>query len=400
MAYELGSTNSNSNTKGIKKKDMKVFYTIFQKFAMIVSLLLLTSSMLWATGEENYFDFLPKYRKFNAHYQIDKIEYRDKRTIIYFRFVAQKDGAVSFYSGAHPNSWYLRTPPRMRGIEVQFKLLEIKDIRVNNDLRLAQLTNVPEVDYEMTRGDVITCEMHFVRIPHYIRMVDLIQGEDGDMDQERLNCFDILVKTHGSPLLGSQEAAKQTEKRFEAAFPYIKPKVNNSSLSTEDLANQAKKEEDAKNNGRQPFKNVIDDGSDNEPIDYVPTAMTSMADLKCDTRVTLPSVNFRDDQVKFDGRVRAMQDIKVLKRYMDYYPYARLKLHGHTDVHGEDIRNLELSRERAMAVKLELVKMGVDRDRIEVYFYGGRQPIKGLESGSDKNRRVEAEAICESKDVE
>lgn len=378
---------------------MKGFYTSFQKLGITLLLLFVGSSMLWAAGEENYFDYLPKYRKFKSHYQIDKIEYRDKRTIIYFRFVAQKEGAVSFYSGAHPNSWYLRTPPRMRGIEVQFKLLEIKDIRVNNDLRLATLTNVPEVDYEMTRGDVITCEMHFVRIPHYIRMIDLIQGEDGDMDQERLNCFDILVKTKGSPILGTKESAKQTETRFEAAFPYVKPKAKTNSLSSAERANQAKKEAEAKENGTKPFKKVIDDDANNKPIDYVPNAMSSMADLECNRRVTLPSVIFKENEVKFDGRVRAMQDIKVLKRYLDIYPYAKLKLHGHTDVFGDDFQNLELSRERALAVKFSLIKMGIDRERIEVFFYGGRQPIKGLEKGSERNRRVEAEAICQEKDA-
>lgn len=379
---------------------MKGFYTSLQKLGITLLLLFVGSSMLWATGEENYFDYLPKYRKFKSHYQIDKIEYRDKRTIIYFRFVAQKNGAISFYSGAHPNSWYLRTPPRMRGIEVQFKLLEIKDIRVNNDLRLSTLTNVPEVDYEMTRGDVITCEMHFVRIPHYIRMIDLIQGEDGDMDQERLNCFDILVKTKGSPILGTKESAQQTETRFEAAFPYIKPKVKSNSLSSAERASQAKKEAEAKENGTKPFKKVIDDNADNKPIDYVPNAMSSLTDLECNRRVTLPSVIFKEDEVKFDGRVRAMQDIKVLKRYLDIYPYAKLTLHGHTDIHGDDFQNLELSRERALAVKLSLVKMGIDRERIEVFFYGGRQPIKGMESGNERNRRVEAEAICGEKGVE
>jgi outer membrane protein OmpA-like peptidoglycan-associated protein len=381
--------------------DMKGIYLLSKKIGLTFLTLLMGVSMLWANnGDENYFDYLPKYRKFKSHYQIDKIEYRDKRTIIYFRFVAQKDGAVSFYSGAHPNSWYLRTPPRMRGIEVQFKLLEIKDIRVNNDLRLTALTNVPEVDYEMTRGDVITCEMHFVRIPHYIRMIDLIQGEDGDMDQDRLNCFDILVKTKGSPILGNKESAKQTASRFEAAFPYIKPKVKETALSAAEKANQAKMEADAKENGKKPFKNVIDDGSNNKPIDYIPNSMNSMQDLECSKRVTLPSVLFKEDEVKFDGRVRAMQDIKVLKRYLDYYPYAKLRLHGHTDVHGDDFKNLELSRERALAVKLALVKMGIDRDRIEVLFYGGRQPLKGMEKGSDRNRRVEAEPVCNTKNSE
>ena len=89
-----------------------------------------------------------------------------------------------------------------------------------------------------------------------------------------------------------------------------------------------------------------------------------------------------------------MQDIKTLRQYLENYPSAMIRLHGHTDIFGDDIQNLQLSRERAMAVKLELVKMGIDRDRIEILFYGGRQPLQGLEEGGTANRRVEAEAIC------
>jgi len=363
----------------------------------IIGVLLLTGvTMLFANnGDENYFDYLPKYRKFKSHYQIDKIEYRDKRTIIYFRFVVQNEGLVSFFSGAHPSSWFLRTPPRMRGIEVQFKLLEIKDIRINNELKLETLTHVPEVDYETSRGDVVTCEMHFVRVPNYIRMLDLIQGKDGAIDQNRLNCFDILVKTKESPMLGAAKDSDKIATRLEQSFPFVKPKVAATVLSSAEREEQKKQEEIAKNNETDPYKEVIDKGPEVKPIDYRPNTMNSVNDLTCNRRVILPSITFKEDKVRFSGRVKAMQDIKVLNDYLNYYYKSKIILHGHTDVFGNDIKNLELSRERAMAVKLELVKQGINRDRIEIKFYGGRQPLKGLGEGGEQNRRVEAEAICQ-----
>lgn len=369
----------------------------FIRYIGIIAVVWLTGAMtLFANnGDENFFDYLPKYRKFKSHYQIDKIEYRDKRTIIYFRFVVQNEGLVSFFSGSHPDSWFLRTPPRMRGIEVQFKLLEIRDIRINNELKLEALTHVPEVDYETVRGDVITCEMHFVRIPNYIRMLDLIQGKNGDMDQSRLNCFDILVKTKESPMLGEATDSDKTASRMEESFPFVQPKVKPTTLSAAEREEQKKQEEIAKTNGNAPYKEVIDKGSEVKPIDYRPLAMSSMNDLSCNKRVILPSITFKEDEVRFTGRVKAMQDIKILYDYLNYYHKAKIILHGHTDTQGNDIKNLELSRERAMAVKLELVKMGVERDRIEILFYGGKQPLKGLEAGGDENRRVEAEAICQ-----
>ncbi len=374
---------------------MKGVLYILSKFGLLLFCLCSAAVSLLANDEENYFDYLPKYRKFKSHYQIDKIEYRDKRTIIYFRFVLQNNGVVSFFSGSHPDAWFLRTPPRMRGIEVQFKLLEIRDIRINNELKLEALTHVPEVDYETTRGDVVTCEMHFVRVPSYIRMLDLIQGKDGDNDQNRLNCFDILVKTKENPMLGSPNDSKTTSDRFEQSFPFVKPKVQSSSLSLTEKEQQKKQEELAKNNGKEPYKEVIDKGTEPRPIDYRPGAMTSMSDLSCNTRVILPSITFKEDEVKFNGRVKAMLDIKALYDYLSYYPNSKIILHGHTDIHGNHIKNLELSRERAMAVKLELVKMGIDRNRVEIFFYGGRQPLQGLEQGGEANRRVEAEPICQ-----
>lgn len=356
---------------------MKALYnqSLFSLLLLCSLLFLGSSSKLEAN--DKFFDYLPKYRKFNSNYQIDKIEYREKRTVIYFRFVVEEDNNVAFYSGSHPNAWYLRTPPRMRGIEVQFKLMEITDIRVNNEVKVDILKDIPEIEYEMKRGDVVTCEMHFARIPHYIRMLDLIEGANGDMDNNGFNCFDILIKTAQSPLLGKESEAQKNTQRFESTFTYLQPKTASQPLAAkEDSPKEA-------NNTHMA-----------EPIDYRPQAMTDLADIRCNKRVILPSISFKEDAVNFNGRVRSMQDIKTLRQYLENYPSAIIRLHGHTDIFGDDIRNLQLSRERAMAVKLELVKMGIDRDRIEILFYGGRQPLQGLEEGGIENRRVEAEAIC------
>jgi outer membrane protein OmpA-like peptidoglycan-associated protein len=340
--------------------------------------------------EPNYSDFLPKYRKFKAHFQIDKIEYRDKRTIISFRQIMQEDGTSTFYGGSHPNSWYLRTPPRMKGLEIQFKLLEIQNIIVNGANKMATLTHLPEVDYETKRGDVITYDLHFVRIPNYIRMVDLVQGENGDLDEEKANCFDIQVKGKDSPLLGTPENTDAMSKRFEQSFTYANPKVTNA--LADNKANQAEKEAQ-----KAKYKNLLAEQTDTEPINYMPKAMTTMADIKCSERVIMPEVNFRDNQTAFSGRVKAIDNIQIVAQYLKNYPDASVRLHGHTDILGDEYKNLELSKERAMAVKRELVLMGIAYERIEVFFYGGNQPLVDLRNGGDANRRVEIEALCKEK---
>ena len=353
-------------------------------------------SALWA-NDGNFFDYLPKYRKFRNNHQIDKIEYRNKRTIVYFRQVIQDEKSVFFYSGDHQESWYMRTPPRMRGLEVQFKLLETREVRINDELKLESLTSVPEVEVTTKRGDVLTFEMHFVRTPNYIRMLDLIQGKDGDLDEDRLNCFDIMIKTKDSPLLGAPDNADVAAKRFEQAIPGVQPKVKAEPSKPQPAKaepttvanrdNTAVKPTPAPTPAPKPKKA--------EPIDYMPQQMVRIEDLRCSERVILPNVQFRDNETKFAGRAKAMENITVLVTYMQNYPDAKLRLHGHTDIFGDPFRNLELSKERVMEVKHALVAQGIRPERIDIFYHGGQQPLKKYPNGGDPNRRVEAEPICE-----
>ncbi|WMX17185.1 MULTISPECIES: OmpA family protein [unclassified Aureispira] len=384
-------------------------------------LLFLLSGIQTVSANNSFFDYLPKYRKFKSHYQIDKIEYQEKRTIIHFRYVVQESGTTTFYNGNHPNSWYLRTPPRMRGLEIQFKQLEVANIAINNEVKRTSLTNVPEISYDLNRGDVVTCEVHFVRIPRYIRMLDMIDGKDGHLDQDKLNCFDIMIKTKDNPLLGKSENMVAVVNRFEQSFSYIKPKVQEGSPSVASTSSQPRSYSTTGSSTRPSTtrptttrptttrpssssttrpsstseeREVVNINQTPEPIDYMPGALTSMVDLKCDTRVYLPDVVFKEDETKFSGRVKAIQNIRVIVEYVNTYTNARINLYGHTDIHGNPRKNLDLSRERALAVKRELVNMGINPNKISVYFFGGTQPLSKYKNGGSPNRRVEVEPIC------
>lgn len=355
-----------------------------------------------AQALDSFFDYLPKYRKFKSHYQIDQIEYQEKRTVIYFRFIVQEAGTTTFYGGNHPNSWYLRTPPRMRGLEIQFKQLEVRNIAINSEIRQASLTNTPEISYNLNRGDVVTCEVHFVRIPNYIRMLDMIEGEDGHLDQDKLNCFDIMIKTQNNPLLGKAENMNAVIDRFEESFTYIKPKAERKTSAPAVAQNEtvsparpsSPRSTSVRPSTSQEEREVVNISHAKEPIDYMPQGLTSLENLKCNTRVYLPNVVFKEGETRFSGRVKAVQNIRLIAEYLQSYPKAQVYLYGHTDIFGNERRNLELSRERAMAVKRELVSMGVDPEKISVYFFGGTQPLQKYRNGGDENRRVEVEPIC------
>lgn len=68
-----------------------------------------------------------------------------------------------------------------------------------------------------------------------------------------------------------------------------------------------------------------------------------------------------------------------------------LTLEGHASAEGSEDYNMQLSKDRANAVKNYLVNSGVDANKLEVVGYGETQPIasNATESGRVQNRRVE-----------
>lgn len=70
---------------------------------------------------------------------------------------------------------------------------------------------------------------------------------------------------------------------------------------------------------------------------------------------------------------------------------SRVQLDGHASAEGTDEYNMQLSRDRANAVKTYLVNSGVAASRISTTAYGERRPVasNATEAGRIKNRRVE-----------
>ena len=76
-------------------------------------------------------------------------------------------------------------------------------------------------------------------------------------------------------------------------------------------------------------------------------------------------------------------------------PDMRLRIEGHTDSEGGEATNLELSRERAVAVRKYLVKEGIDPERLIASGFGETRPIDTNRTprGRSVNRRVEFHII-------
>ena len=67
---------------------------------------------------------------------------------------------------------------------------------------------------------------------------------------------------------------------------------------------------------------------------------------------------------------------------------------GHTDASGPEPGNLELSRERADAVRLALIAQGIPADGLRASGLGSRSPVDGLEPGDPANRRIEFSVLA------
>ena len=95
--------------------------------------------------------------------------------------------------------------------------------------------------------------------------------------------------------------------------------------------------------------------------------------------------------IKFESAEILNQIINVLKKY----PNSRFRIEGHTDNIGKKAKNIELSQNRADAVKIYLIQGGIASDRLESVGYGSDKPIASNKNkkGRALNRRVEINLI-------
>ena len=82
-----------------------------------------------------------------------------------------------------------------------------------------------------------------------------------------------------------------------------------------------------------------------------------------------------------------LEAVKILNQYPD----IQLRIEGHTDSRGRESRNLQLSEERAAAVRLFFIEQGIAASRLSAEGFGETRPVANNRSrrGRALNRRVE-----------
>ncbi|MFW6083587.1 MAG: OmpA family protein [Gemmatimonadota bacterium] len=91
-------------------------------------------------------------------------------------------------------------------------------------------------------------------------------------------------------------------------------------------------------------------------------------------------------------RTESAETLEEIGTMLQEHPDLRLSIEGHTDSDGDDEHNMQLSQERADAVRSLLIeRFGIDASRLEAKGFGETVPVapNDTEEGKQENRRVE-----------
>lgn len=97
----------------------------------------------------------------------------------------------------------------------------------------------------------------------------------------------------------------------------------------------------------------------------------------------------------FNIQTKSFEELKSLTQVLALRQDIMIEVEGHTDNRGDDVENMQLSKDRANEVKAYLVKNGIEGNRVKVSYYGETKPMGNneSESGRQMNRRVRIKII-------
>jgi OOP family OmpA-OmpF porin len=109
-----------------------------------------------------------------------------------------------------------------------------------------------------------------------------------------------------------------------------------------------------------------------------------------DIRIRLIGLNFIPGQAVIRPEYYSL--LAKVQKSINIFPDCKITIEGHTDSHGSDQMNQQLSTDRAAAVKQYLLaSIGIEPYRVEAVGYGEDRPIANNETseGRAKNRRID-----------
>lgn len=117
--------------------------------------------------------------------------------------------------------------------------------------------------------------------------------------------------------------------------------------------------------------------------------LSELETYKANDVIVLKNIFFDTD--KFDLKPESETEIKLLEDIMKANPTMVIEVRGHTDNQGNAAYNLDLSKNRAMALVQALVNRGIAVNRFVAKGFGQTKPVASndTEEGRALNRRIE-----------
>ncbi len=132
--------------------------------------------------------------------------------------------------------------------------------------------------------------------------------------------------------------------------------------------------------------------------DKCPMVKGTVANKGCPevTAAVIKKLNEFSKSVLFDSskatiKAESNNNLEEMVKVMKEYNSANFRLEGHTDNTGNAVKNLQLSKDRAAAIKNYLIANGINEFRLSSEGYGITKPIASNKTvaGRAQNRRVE-----------
>jgi OOP family OmpA-OmpF porin len=173
------------------------------------------------------------------------------------------------------------------------------------------------------------------------------------------------------------KALEASEKEYAARTARLESQIMDQNSTIQKLQSQVKETQDS-------LKSHID--RTKEPVKYIPTT----------EEVAIIKTAF--SQLQFESgkdiiKQSSYASLDGLAELLKQHPEWSVILKGYTDSSGNAAKNLQLSKDRASAVKAYMVNKGASAANIQTFGYGSADPIapNSTAAGRVQNRRVEIE---------